>query len=169
MCFRNKHICIEKHTTMKKIIPISIATLICFGVGLSANYFQSDAIVSWYPHLIKSSLTPPNIVFPIAWSIIYLCMGISIGIVWDRPSYTRRPLTWLFSWQLILNFTWSIMFFAMKSPILGLFNIIILDIFVYLYAKHVYRINKISAWLFAPYILWLILATYLNAYIFFAN
>lgn len=150
---------------MKKAMPIVIATMICFGVGLSANHFQSDAINSWYPHLIKSSLTPPNIVFPIAWGIIYFCMGISIGNIWDKPSYTRRPLVWLFSWQLILNFTWSIMFFALKSPILGLFNIITLDIFVYLYTKHAYRINKISARLFYPYILWLVLATYLNAYI----
>lgn len=150
---------------MKKIMPIIIATIICFGIGLAANYFQSNAIISWYPRLIKSSLTPPNAIFPIAWSIIYLCMGFSIGLIWDKPTYTRRPLALLFSWQLILNFTWSIMFFALKSPILGLLNIVVLDILVYLYTKHVYRINKISARLFYPYIIWLIFATYLNAYI----
>ena len=66
---------------MKKIIPILIAILICFGVGCTASYFQSEAILNWYPTLDKPSLTPPDMAFPIAWSLIYLCMGISIGLI----------------------------------------------------------------------------------------
>lgn len=64
---------------MKRIIPILIAILICFGVGCTASYFQSESILNWYPALEKPSCTPPDIAFPIAWSFIYLCMGISIG------------------------------------------------------------------------------------------
>ena len=63
---------------MKRIIPILIAILICFGVGWTASYFQSESILNWYPALEKPSCTPPDIAFPIAWSFIYLCMGISI-------------------------------------------------------------------------------------------
>ena len=55
---------------MKKIIPILIAILICFGVGCTASYFQSEAILNWYPTLDKPSLTPPDMAFPIAWSLI---------------------------------------------------------------------------------------------------
>lgn len=67
---------------MKRIIPILIAILICFGVGCTASYFQSESILNWYPALEKPSCTPPDIAFPIAWSFIYLCMGMSIGLIY---------------------------------------------------------------------------------------
>ena len=67
---------------MKRIIPILIAILICFSVGCTASYFQSESILNWYPALEKPSCTPPDIAFPIAWSFIYLCMGISIGLAY---------------------------------------------------------------------------------------
>ena len=69
---------------MRKALNIIIPILVCFLVGLSASYFQADAIKNWYPTLIKPAVTPPNIVFPIAWSIIYVCMGLSIG---PEPTY----------------------------------------------------------------------------------
>ena len=50
---------------MKRIIPILIAILICFGVGCTASYFQSESILNWYPALEKPSCTPPDIAFPI--------------------------------------------------------------------------------------------------------
>jgi tryptophan-rich sensory protein len=154
---------------MKKFLSIIIAIAICFGVGFTAQYFQSDALTSWYPFLEKSSITPPNDVFPIAWGIIYLCMGISIGLIWHKPTYVRFIPLWLFIGQLFLNFMWSILFFAMQSPILGFFDILLLDILVFLYTIHVYSVNRLSAWLFIPYIIWLVLATYLNVYIIIAN
>lgn len=154
---------------MKKILSIIIAIAICFGVGLTARYFQADALVCWYPFLEKPAITPPDAMFPIAWGFIYLCMGISIGLIWDKPTYVRFAPMWLFIWQLFFNFMWSILFFTMQSPMLGFFCIILLDISVVLYTMQVYHINRFSAWLFFPYIAWLTLATYLNAYILIAN
>ena len=61
---------------MNKIIPVLVAVIICFSVGVMASYFQVDAIQTWYPFLNKPSLTPPNFIFPIVWSILYFCMGI---------------------------------------------------------------------------------------------
>ena len=135
---------------MKKIIPILIAILICFGVGCTASYFQSEAILNWYPTLDKPSLTPPDMAFPIAWSLIYLCMGISIGLIWHM-------------------FTWSIFFFYFRSPLLGFANILVLDVLVIYYMIESYPVKKSSAYLFVPYLLWLILATYLNGYILMYN
>lgn len=57
---------------MKTALFIIVPVVICFVVGFTASYFQKDAIANWYPYLNKPALTPPNIVFPIAWSIIYL-------------------------------------------------------------------------------------------------
>ena len=86
---------------MKKIIPILIAILICFGVGCTASYFQSEAILNWYPTLDKPSLTPPDMAFPIAWSLIYLCMGISIGLIWHMWTIRRQMIIRLFGFQLL--------------------------------------------------------------------
>ena len=122
---------------MKRIIPILIAILICFGVGCTASYFQSESILNWYPALEKPSCTPPDIAFPIAWSFIYLCMGMSIGLIWHIWTIRRQ--------------------------------MIMLDVLVIYYMIESYPVRKSSAYLFVPYLLWLLLATYLNGYILMYN
>ena len=149
---------------MKKLANILIPILICFLVGLTANFFQSTSIHEWYPYLNKPSLTPPNIVFPIAWTFLYICMGLSIGLIISSKSFEKKNMIWLFIIQLFFNFSWSILFFYLR-----LANIIILDITVIYYTYKSFKINKISSILFFPYILWLIFATYLNLYIFWYN
>ena len=154
---------------MNKIISICVAVIICFSVGFTAAYFQADAIHTWYPFLNKPSLTPPNFIFPIVWSLLYLCMGISIGLIWNTQYTKRKTLRWLFIWQLLLNFTWSICFFYFQSPLLGFIDILLLDIFIIYYMIESYPVKKISSLLFIPYTLWLLLATYLNGYIILYN
>lgn len=154
---------------MYRILVYLIPIVVCFGVGLTANYFQSDAIQNWYPTLKKPLLTPPNIVFPIVWSILYLCMGISIGLIIDSASKRIRPLVKIFAFQLFFNFTWSITFFYFENPLVGFINIIILDVLVINYAIKSYPERKASAYLFIPYIIWVLFATYLNGYIMIYN
>ena len=60
---------------MRKFLYILIPVIICFLVGFTASHFQSESIQTWYPTLNKPAITPPNIAFPIAWNIIYLCMA----------------------------------------------------------------------------------------------
>lgn len=154
---------------MYRILVYLIPIVVCFGVGLTANYFQSDAIQNWYPTLKKPLLTPPIIVFPIVWSILYLCMGISIGLIIDSASKRIRPLVKIFAFQLFFNFTWSITFFYFENPLVGFINIIILDVLVINYAIKSYPERKASAYLFIPYIIWVLFATYLNGYIMIYN
>lgn len=154
---------------MRKTLNIIIPLIVCFIVGASASSFQADSIKNWYPTLVKPSLTPPNIAFPIAWSIIYLLMGISIGFILNSKIAFKKSYVSLFIIQLLLNFTWTVSFFYLQSPLLGLINIIILDMLVILYIIKTYRVSKISSYLFVPYLLWIIFATYLNAYIFIYN
>lgn len=154
---------------MRKTILLLIPILICFLIGLTASYFQSDAIETWYPYLNKPSLTPPNLAFPIAWSIIYLCMGISIGLILIANTAKKIELVTLFCIQLILNFAWSILFFYFQNPFLGLVDILLLDICVTIFAVKSYPVRKVSSILFWPYIAWIFFATYLNGYIFLYN
>lgn len=154
---------------MKKVLNIITPVLICFLVGFTASYFQSDSISTWYPQLNKPFLTPPNIIFPIAWSIIYLLIGISIGLILNSNSKEKKTLTTVFAIQLFFNFTWSILFFYMQNPLLGFINIIVLDILVIYYIAKSKSVNKISACLFVPYLLWILFATYLNGYVLLYN
>lgn len=154
---------------MKKVIAILFPILICFIIGLTASYFQQDAIREWYPLLDKPNLTPPNIVFPIAWSTIYLCIGISIGIIYLSYSTKKNELIKLFCIQLFFNFAWSILFFYLQNPLLGFIDILILDICVTIYVVKSYTVKKVSSALFLPYMIWIYFATYLNGYILFNN
>lgn len=154
---------------MKKVLSILIPVLICFGVGFTASLFQQDAIENWYPLLNKPELTPPNIVFPIAWSILYLLMGISIGLIIASDSKEKPFFIKLFSIQLVLNFLWSMVFFYMQNPLLGLIDIILLDIVIVVYIIKTYKEFKASSMLFVPYLLWVMFASYLNLYILLNN
>ena len=154
---------------MKRIIYIFVAIAICFGIGYSAQIFQAHSLATWYPTLDKSVLTPPNEAFPIAWGIIYICSGISIGLVWDKQTMLDTGLGWLFFLQLIFNFAWSVLFFYLQDPLSGLIDIALLDLTVIFYTLTCYRINRFASLLFIPYLIWLTLATYLYLYIVINN
>lgn len=154
---------------MRTSVAIPVAVLVCFAVGLTASYFQSESLALWYPILNKSAYTPPNIVFPIVWSILYLLMGISVGLVIGSKRPGSRMVVMIFAIQLLLNFLWSILFFYMRNPLLGLIDIAILDFVVLGYILAGYRVHRAAAYLFVPYMVWLVMATYLNGYILMNN
>lgn len=154
---------------MRKVIAILFPVVVCFTIGLTASYLQQDAINTWYPLLNKSDLTPPNIAFPIAWSLIYLCIGVSIGLIYNSDSNKKKELIKLFAIQLFFNFAWSFLFFYLQSPLWGFIDIMALDICVSIYVVKSYAEKKISSILFWPYLIWIYFATYLNGYILLYN
>ena len=147
--------------TMKKIHCYLLPLLLCFALGGVASLLQTDALLEWYPYLTKPVLTPPGIVFPVAWSLLYACMGISAGLVLSTCSAKRHVAMIFWYLQLALNFLWSILFFALRNPTLALL--------VVLYIVFSARVSRAAAWLFVPYLCWILFATYLNAYIQIAN
>ena len=159
----------QNNNAMKKIWAYILPTALCFVLGGLAGWLQQDAIEEWYPLLDKPTLTPPNAVFPIAWSIIYLCMGISGGLVLTSEAPARKSAVRLWFLQLGCNFLWSILFFVCRSPLLGMADIVVLDVLVILYLVRSANVRAAAAWLFVPYLCWILFATYLNAYILVAN
>lgn len=151
---------------MRRIAIYTLPIILCFIVGWIGMLFQSEALVEWYPYLIKSSATPPNIVFPIAWGILYICIGISLGRVIDK-GYNRFVGLWFL--QLALNFLWSIAFFYMQSPISGLVIIILLDVAVLSYTIVTWSASRLASIIMIPYLMWLGFASYLNFYIWLYN
>lgn len=131
--------------------------------------FQTESMISWYPTLEKSVLTPPGFVFPIVWTLLYICIGISLAYILLQEPEKKFVLVFLWSSQILFNFLWSILFFYMKSPLLGFIDIILLDIVVILFIICSFKSSKVSSLLFIPYLVWLVLATYLNGYVMFNN
>ena len=154
---------------MRTVVAVPVWVIVCFAVGLLASYLQNEALMMWYPLLWRSPLTPPNIVFPIVWSILYLLMGISAGLVQGSGHETRRLVMTVFIVQLVFNFLWCITFFTLRNPLLGFLDILLLDAMVLLYIVLSYRVNRLASYLFVPYIAWLLMATYLNLYIYLHN
>lgn len=128
-------------------------------VGLITSSFMD------YSMLIKPPASPPSILFPIAWSIIYLLMGISYYL------YRRKTdnINYLYYIQLGVNLLWSIIFFIFKLRFISVLWIILLDILIILTMKSFSKDSKVSVYLFIPYLIWCLYATYLTIGIFILN
>ena len=147
------------------VLPI----VLCLALGGLAGWLQRPALAEWYPTLLKSAGTPPNWMFPVAWGIIYLLTGISAGRILTAPAGNRGEVMTVWGIQLGFNFLWSILFFVARSPLLGMIDIVVLDALVMLCIAHSARIRRDAAWLFVPYLAWVLYATYLNARILALN
>lgn len=122
-----------------------------------------------YNTLIKPPLSPPSIIFPIAWSSIYLLLGISYYLIKKDEIRTNNRLKVLYYTQLIVNYLWSIIFFIFKFRLLASAWIIILDILVFLMIKEIRHEKRVSSYLNIPYLIWILFATYLTIGIYLLN
>ena len=154
---------------MKAWIISSLSIIFCLIIGFISSMFQTESMISWYPTLEKSVLTPPGFVFPIVWTLLYICIGFSLAYILLQEPEKKFVLVFLWSSQILFNFLWSILFFYMKSPLLGFIDIILLDIVVILFFICSFKSSKVSSLLFIPYLVWLVLATYLNGYVMLNN
>lgn len=143
----------------------------CEIVGLLGTPFTATAIPTWYVFLEKPFFAPPNWIFGPVWSILYLLMGISAYLVWtsDKKEKLIHHALHMFLIQLFLNFLWSVLFFGLKSPVLGLIDIVALLGFIFFTIKAFMRVSRPAAYMLIPYILWVSFATILNAAIIFLN
>ncbi|MDD4983251.1 MAG: tryptophan-rich sensory protein [Candidatus ainarchaeum sp.] len=148
---------------------LSFSLILCLFAGYLGSVLNSVSINTWYPTIIKPSFTPASIIFPIVWTILYILMGISLYIILVKNSVHYKKLLMIFSVQLVLNVLWSFFFFTLKSPLLGLIEIIILDIAVLVNMIYFYKVSKTATYLLSPYFAWIIFATILNISIFILN
>ena len=142
-----------------KINAITLVLITLIVGSLASSNTGTDA---WYQGLIKSDLNPPGYVFGIVWPILYLFMGIT---AWRNIDTIKI----YFYIQLFLNAIWSWLFFSFQLPLVALFDILLL---IFINIKILFIVSKqdkIGAILYAPYILWLLFASYLNVFIVLNN
>jgi tryptophan-rich sensory protein len=144
---------------MKKLFIYILIPLIVGGiVALIMMPFNN------YEHLYMPPLSPPAIIFPIVWTILYILMGISSYIINKQGGSLKTYYI-----QLFVNAIWSIIFFVLKWYLVSVIWIIILLILIIRMIKEFKQINKIAAYLQIPYLIWTLFATYLNFGIFILN
>ncbi len=121
-----------------------------------------------YNSLQKPQLSPPSILFPIMWTILYILMGISYGIL--KSKHLVDPDTKkIYYLQLFVNALWSIFFFTFKWRLFAFLWIILLDILVIIMIIKFFKNNKLAGVLQIPYLLWTLFASYLNLAIYLLN
>lgn len=131
--------------------------------GLSA-FLTKDSFTS-YQEMNKPPLSPPGIVFPIVWTILYILMGISMYLIVTDDSISkedRKGIYIAYGIQLFLNFIWTPVFFVLKNYFLASIILALLIGFVWRWLVAMFRKNKLAGGLQIPYMAWCIFAFYLN-------
>lgn len=156
---------------IKSTIKLIAAILICLGAGLIGSVFTSPAIPTWYAALQKPIFNPPNWIFAPVWTTLFILMGISAFLVWERGIKKKKVKIALvmFSAQLMLNILWSLLFFGLRSPFYAFIEIIALWLAIILTILRFKEISKPAALLMLPYIIWVSFAAVLNIAIFALN
>lgn len=142
----------------------------CLVLEVFAGYWTNQTVSTWYPELHKPSWTPPGWVFGPVWTILYIMIAISGWLIYKEDySYQRSVALAFYGGQLALNFMWSFFFFSLKSPILGLIDIILLSLSIILTVINAWPVRPLASILLIPYLIWVIYATTLNAGIWLLN
>ena len=120
--------------------------------------------------IIKPFLSPPSIVFPIVWTILFALMGWGIARVrLTRPTPAREKATWLFILQLAFNFCWSIYFFNLQAFGVAFVWLVVLWGLILWMTLTFRKVDTLAAKLQIPYLLWVAFAGYLNLGVWLLN
>lgn len=146
-----------------------IFLLINFGALALGGLFTRGGVGSeWYANLNKAPWTPPGWVFGFAWTTIMICFSFYMTQLWVVTE-NKKALLILFAMQWILNVAWNPVFFHFHQSYFALVIIILLTILVGFFLWSNWPLLKIKSLLLAPYFIWMLIATSLNAYIVFKN
>jgi tryptophan-rich sensory protein len=146
-----------------EVLKLVASVILCQLAGFLGSLFTTPAIPTWYATLKKPFFTPPEWIFSPVWISLFLLMGISLFFVWRRTDHPKFKMAFIcFSVQLILNILWSIFFFGLRSPLLGLVDIVVLWIAILYTIFHFLKVSKFSGVLLLPYFVWVSFAALLN-------
>jgi translocator protein len=147
---------------LKRIGQLVGCITLSLAAGIIGSAVMRTAIDSWYANLDKPPLLPPDGVFGLVWTILYILVGTALFLVVIAKANTKRRAYRLFGVQLVLNTAWSLIFFGARQPWLALVVILLLLASLVAVYKEFLLIRKVAAVVFVPYIAWVGFATYLN-------
>lgn len=164
---------VQRHYIVIPLITVLIAFL--------GSWFTGMGVETWYETLVKPDLTPPNSVFGLVWTIIYVLATLSVILVWDRAHEKRG---WLWKWwhrkeidlqqwrmhaiyilfiaNAILNVLWSYLFFAQHLLVAAVAEMIVLNLTTIALVILIWPLSRVASLFLAPYVIWVGFATVLT-------
>lgn len=155
----------------KKVLPFIIFIAVALAAGGLSALLSMDGMRD-AASLLQPSYTPPAWLFPVVWTVLYILMGVSAALVWqkgaDDPA-ARCKAIWAWAIQLFFNAMWSIIYFKLELRGLAFFWILALIALVFIMIVRFWRISKAAALLQIPYFAWLCFAARLNLAVWLLN
>ncbi len=149
--------------SLKSWLRVLFLVVLCYGSGLIVASFNTPAAMAWYHGLYLAPLTPPDWLFGLVWFVLYGLMAGSAFLVWTVASHRY------FYFQLIAMVLWGYTFWEAHMTFWSFCILVALTLFVSEMIKEFHRYSKLAARLLVPYLLWVVFASYLNAYVFMYN
>ncbi|MGF1605710.1 MAG: TspO/MBR family protein [Rhodothalassiaceae bacterium] len=151
-----------------------MSSAVALAVFLAANFAAAStgAIFKpgrWYRDLDKPSWTPPDWLFPIAWSILYVMIAVAGWLVWKVAGWAAWPAYLIYGLQLALNAGWSAVFFGLRRPDWAMLEVGFLWTAIVLTILAFFQYSALAGWLLVPYAVWASFAAVLNAAIWTRN
>lgn len=154
------------NTKNKIHFSLIIWVLGLIAIGGAIGFLTKPGVGIWYSGLNRSTLTPPNHLFPVVWTILYGMIGVCGWRVWCSQGFLNLIIIKsLYVAQLILNWSWTPLFFHYHLTGLSLVVLLVMDIVVGILVFLSYPRLKAVAMLMLPYLAWILFASYLNFYI----
>lgn len=140
-------------------------------VGFVGSLATSKSVGTWYVNLDKPSFTPPGAVFGPVWTVLYVMMGVSLFLVWQKGLAAPNVKIGIavFAVQMALNLLWSFAFFGARSPLAGAVVIVALWCAIVATVLVFARVSQLAAWLLVPYLAWVSFASVLNFSLYVLN
>lgn len=150
----------------KNYFSLIIWIVALIAIGGAIGSLTKPEISSWYSTLNRSTLTPPNYVFPVAWTILYGIIGACGWLIWGSQAFFKLSvIKTLYVAQLILNWSWTPLFFHYHLTGFSLVVLLAMDILVVTIIWLAYKKMRAASLLMIPYLSWILFASYLNFYI----
>lgn len=132
-------------------------------VGGLSGWLTRDGAKAYSESIIQPPLSPPALVFPIVWGILFALMGIGAARIYlASPSRERTNSLRIFLLQLAFNFFWSILFFNLQAFGAALVWLLVLWGLILWMIASFHKVDPLAAWMQVPYLLWVTFAAYLN-------
>lgn len=144
--------------------------LLSEAVGLLAGWLTRGNMDLYTQQIVQPPLSPPAIVFPIVWTVLYALMGIGAARVsLSEPGTWRSRALNIFVAQLVVNFFWSLFFFNLQTFGFAYLWLILLIVLVALMVYAFWKVDPLAGILQLPYLIWVIFASYLNLGVWLLN
>jgi translocator protein len=152
-------------------LALGVFVVVALAAGIVGSSLQGDDVAGRYLALERPAWAPPQDAFGIVWPVLYVCIGVAGWRIWRAAGGVRPAATALGLWavQLVVNASWSGVFFGLESFGAAIAVIVGLDLLVVALVAAAWRHDRLAAGLLVPYLLWILYATALNVAIFALN